>query len=53
MIMHPDTDDELAEIRARLEELELLQEALQQINETLELFLKPAQQPINKRKTMQ
>jgi hypothetical protein len=50
--MMPDTDnDEADEIVARIEELELLQEALRQARETLELFLKPAQ-PI-KRKAMQ
>jgi hypothetical protein len=47
-----DRDDEIEEILARIEELEILQQALQQLEETLELFLKPAT-PTIKRRTMQ
>jgi hypothetical protein len=34
-------DDEVEEILDRIQELEILQQALQQMNETLELLLKP------------
>lgn len=50
--MSTETDnDEADEIVGRIEELEILQDALQRISETLALFLKPAQ-PI-KPKVMQ
>ena len=41
-------DDEIDEIAARIEELELMQDALNQLTETLELFQKPAQ-PVKRR----
>jgi hypothetical protein len=47
-MMHDTDNEEADEIVARIEELEILQQALQQFSETLELFLQPAQ-PIKRR----
>lgn len=51
-MMHDTDNEEADEIVARIEELELMQEALQQFNEALE-FLKPHQTgPIRKSRNM-